>query len=61
MDLQNLTEVSNPLGTLRLLGTYSHTAERFPDWGNWPDYVIPSYGRFDFRAAWTLSSVQGIA
>ena len=49
MDLQNLTEVANPLGTLRLLGTYSHTAERSPDWGN----VIPAYGRIDFRAAWT--------
>ena len=47
MDLQNLP------GTLQLLGTYSFTGERFPDWGNWPDYVVPSYGRFDFRAAWT--------
>ena len=53
MDLQNLTKVSNPLGSLQLLGTYSRTGERFPDWGNWPDYVIPSYGRFDLRAAWT--------
>lgn len=52
MDLQSLTEVFNTVGTLQLLGTYSHTSERFPDWGNWPDYVIPSYGRFDFRAAW---------
>ncbi len=43
-----------PIGDLQLLAAYSHTGARDADIGNLSFYKMPSYDRWDVRAAWNL-------
>ena len=48
-------------GSLQILGTYAYTGEQHPNIGNIPDYVIPSYGRFDAAMRWTSADQRWTA
>ena len=47
------TALDGNLGNLQILGTLSHTGDRFPQVQNIADQRLPAYQRVDVRGTWT--------
>ena len=47
------TALDGNLGNLQILGTLSHTGDRFPQVQNVADQRLPAYQRVDVRGTWT--------
>ena len=52
------TALDNNLGTVQLLGTFSHTGDRYPQVQNIEDQKLPAYERLDLRGTWTSADLQ---
>ena len=52
------TALSDNLGSLQLLGTWSYTGDRYAIVQNAPSNLMPGYSRLDLRAAWTSANQQ---
>ena len=52
------TALDNNLGTVQLLGTFSHTGDRYPQVQNIEDQKLPAYERLDLRGTWTSDDLR---
>ena len=52
------TALDNNLGAVQLLGTFSHTGDRYPQVQNIEDQKLPAYERLDLRGTWTSSDLR---
>ena len=52
------TALDNNLGTVQLLGTLSHTGDRYPQVQNIENQKLPAYQRLDLRGTWTTADLR---